>query len=93
MSYDTIEILAQFAKRRSIEFPLLSDPGSETIKAWQLLNEEAKGGSEGVPHPMTYLIDQSGVIRSKLGHEGYQIRHTVQELLDAAKPATQKKKP
>ena len=80
-------------KRRNIDFPLLSDPGSQTIKTWKLLNEEAKGGSEGVPHPMTYIIDPTGVIRAKLGHEGYQLRHNAQELIEAAKPLTQKTKP
>lgn len=57
------------------------------------MNNEAKGGSEGVPHPMTYVIDSTGVIRVQLGHDGYELRHSAQELIDAAKPLTQKSKP
>ena len=93
ISYDPVEALDRFAKKRGIAFAMLSDPGSETIKAWKLLNAEAKGKGEGIPHPMTYIVDPTGVIRAKLGHEGYQLRHSAQELIEAAKPLTQKTKP
>jgi peroxiredoxin len=46
ISYDSTEILAAFSKQRGITFPLLSDPGSATIKAYGILNtvaEEALG--------------------------------------------------
>lgn len=85
ISYDPVEALERFAKKRGIEFGLLSDPDSQTIKAWKLLNAEAKGKGAGIPHPMTYVLDQNGVIRAKLGHEGYQTRHTVPELIAATK--------
>lgn len=85
ISYDPIEALERFAKKRGIEFGLLSDPDSQTIKDWKLLNTEAKGKGAGIPHPMTYVLDQNGVIRAKLGHEGYQTRHTVPELIAATK--------
>ena len=38
ISYDSPEILAAFSKQRGIAFPLLSDQGSATIKAFGLLN-------------------------------------------------------
>jgi peroxiredoxin len=85
ISYDPVEVLERFAKKRGIEFGLLSDPDSRTIKDWKLLNAEAKGKGAGIPHPMTYVLDQNGVIRAKLGHEGYQTRHTVPELIAATK--------
>ncbi len=85
ISYDSVEALERFATKRGIGFPLLSDPGSKTITAWKLLNPEAKGKGAGIPHPMTYVLDQNGVIRAKLGHEGYQTRHTVPELIAATK--------
>jgi peroxiredoxin len=46
ISYDSTEILAAFSKQRGITFPLLSDPGSATIKTYGILNtvaEEALG--------------------------------------------------
>ena len=38
ISYDPIDVLADFASRRHITFPLLSDKGSATIKAFGILN-------------------------------------------------------
>jgi peroxiredoxin len=38
ISYDPVPILADFANRRHITFPLLSDVGSATIKAFGILN-------------------------------------------------------
>lgn len=90
ISYDSVEVLERFAKKRSIQFPLLSDPGSATIKNWKLLNADAKGQTEGIPHPMTYVLSRDGVIRAKLGHETYQVRHTVPDLIQAAKAANEK---
>lgn len=46
ISYDPPDILAAFSRRYGITFPLLSDPGSATIKAYGILNtvaEEALG--------------------------------------------------
>ncbi len=46
ISYDSREILADFAKRQRITYPLLSDQGSATIKRYGVLNtviEEALG--------------------------------------------------
>jgi len=38
ITYDSMAILADFARRRGITFPLLSDQGSATIKSYGLLN-------------------------------------------------------
>jgi hypothetical protein len=38
ISYDSPQILADFARRHRIAFPLLSDTGSETIKRYGILN-------------------------------------------------------
>jgi peroxiredoxin Q/BCP len=85
VSYDPVKALAAFAERRRITFPLLSDPGSKTIEAYGLLNQEAKGRAKGVPHPATLLVDRTGVVRARLGREGYRQRHTLDELLKAAR--------
>jgi peroxiredoxin len=52
ISYDSPEILAAFSKQRGITFPLLSDAGSATIKAFGILNplpEEALGPNKDDP--------------------------------------------
>ncbi len=38
ISYDSREVLAAFAKQHGVTFPMLADPGSETIKRYGILN-------------------------------------------------------
>lgn len=78
ISYDPADKIAAFAKSSKIEFPLLSDPDSATIKRYGLLNKD------GYAHPGTYIIDKEGVIRDALFLEAYQNRHTNAELIQAA---------
>ena len=85
ISYDSVDVLKTFANKRKITFPLLSDKDSIVINAYKIRNEKASARIEGVPHPGTVLIDQDGVVRAKLGHEGYKERHGSKELIDAAK--------
>jgi peroxiredoxin len=58
ISYDPVPILAEFATRRQITFPLLSDAGSATIKAFGILNplpEMAFGPDKDDPQVMAEL--------------------------------------
>lgn len=79
-----MEILKTFSDQSKITFPLLSDPESKTIEAYNIRNEDARGRFEGIPVPGTFLIDSEGVIRSKFFLEGYRDRHTTEALIDAA---------
>jgi len=85
ISYDSTEILKKFSDQSKITYPLLSDPGSQTIEDYHILNPAAKGKAEGVAHPGTYLLDSKGVIRSKLFLENFRERHTTEALIQAAK--------
>lgn len=85
ISYDNPEALKRFAAKQNLGFPLLSDSGSKTIKAYGLLNEDASGRAEGVPHPVTLIVDSAGVIRAKLGFDGYRQRHTSKDLIEKAR--------
>jgi peroxiredoxin len=58
ISYDAVPILADFATRRHITFPLLSDVGSATIKAFGILNplpELAFGADKDDPQVVAEL--------------------------------------
>jgi len=58
ISYDPVPILADFATRKHITFPLLSDVGSATIKAFGILNplpEMAFGPDKDDPQVMAEL--------------------------------------
>ena len=80
ISFDSVDVLRAFSEAQKISFPLLSDQDSKTIKEFDLLFNE-----RGLPHPATVLIDQEGVIRDKLFREGYVDRHSIEDLLAAAK--------
>ena len=83
ISYDPVTTLADFARRRGITFPLLSDPGSETIKRYGILNTtvDAKNALYGYPFPGTFVVDRRGVVTSRYFEEAYQERDTVSNIL------------
>lgn len=79
VSYDDVAILKTFSDKHGIAFPLLSDKGSATIRAYGVHNQE------GLPHPGTIVIDQAGNIRGKIFHDGYRDRHPTAELIQLVK--------
>jgi hypothetical protein len=63
-----------FADRRKIDFPLLADPNSEIIRAYQVLNAEAAGQFLNMARPGFFFIDTRGVIREKFFEAKYRER-------------------
>ncbi len=74
ISYDSEEILRSFADRRKIELPLLADPDSKIIRAYQVLNQEAVGQFKGMARPGFFFVDSKGVIREKFFEAKYRDR-------------------
>jgi hypothetical protein len=74
ISYDSIEILKSFADRRKIEFPMLADPDSISIRTYEVLNSEAVGQYKGMARPGYFFIDTKGVIREKFFETKYRQR-------------------
>ncbi len=84
LSYDSIEVLKDFASRRHITFPLLSDPESKVIRAYGLLNDidyPVGNFAHGVPFPGTFVTDGKGVIQSKYFEKAYAERRTAASIL------------
>lgn len=81
ISYDSPETLKTFAAARGITFPLLSDAGSATIKAYGILNTEATGQTAGVPYPGTFVLNATGVVQARDFEEAYQERASAASLL------------
>jgi AhpC/TSA family/Disulphide bond corrector protein DsbC len=78
ISYDSEEILAAFARKHSIGFPLLSDQASETIRKFGIFNFNMAPDlrAYGVPHPVEYLVSPDGTVVHKYFVPNYQHRVT-----------------
>jgi len=83
ISYDPVPVLADFAERRGITFPLLSDAGAATIKRYGLLNTtiEPSNALYGYPFPGTFLVERNGVVTSRIFEPAYQERATISSVL------------
>lgn len=83
ISYDPVPVLADFAARRGITFPLLSDAGSATIKRYGLLNTTVDPNNPlyGYPFPGTFIVDRRGVVTSRVFEPIYQERSTISSVL------------
>ncbi len=85
LTYDSPTDLRRFAGRRKIDYTLLSDPGSEVIRAFDLLNERYRPGSyaHGVPHPAIFVVDPDGTITHRVSEESYRNRPEIDVVLEA----------
>src|SRR2546425_7612795 len=83
ISYDPVSVLAEFAARRGISFPLLSDAGSATIKRYGILNTTVLETNPlyGYPFPGTFILNRAGVVTSRFFEPTYQERTTISSVL------------
>ena len=84
ITYDPVAVLADFSERRSITFPMLSDPGSAVIKEYGIFNTtipETNRQSYGIPFPGTLMLNAQGVVTSRFFEPAYQERNTVGSIL------------
>jgi peroxiredoxin len=85
LSYDSPEILKTFAEKRHITFTFLSDPKSEIIDLYKLRDPQYPPGSRayGVPRPIIFILDKSGIIHAKLYEESFKVRPPVSAVIGA----------
>ena len=83
ISYDSVAILADFAKRKGITFPMLADPQSTTIKAFGILNDHFPRTDMhfGIANPGIYLVNADGVVRSKYFSANTKERYSASTIL------------
>ena len=84
ISYDPVRVLADFSRRRGITYPLLSDAGSATIKAYGLLNTTVAPTNTtqyGIPFPGTFFLDRRGTVTSRVFETAYQERDTTSSMV------------
>ncbi|MBI3682612.1 MAG: redoxin domain-containing protein [Acidobacteria bacterium] len=83
ITYDKPELLAEFAARKGVNYPLLGDSDSRMIRAFGILNDNFPPDHEwyGVPFPGTYLVDERGVVVAKYFEEDHRERFTTSGVL------------
>jgi len=83
ISYDSAAVLRNFAERRHITFPLLSDEGSKTIRAFGILNADVAQGTPffGIPHPGTYIVGTDAKVAAKYFEDDFRQRYTASDIL------------
>ena len=80
VSPDPLEKLAMMVPKvrtrtdKEFGITLLSDADHKVIDRYGLLNMEAAKRGRFLPHPTTYVIDKSGVVRWKFTEVDYKIR-------------------
>jgi len=86
LSYDSPAVLEAFATEHALDFALLSDQGSEAIRAFSLLNEDMQPASRayGIPHPSVVFIRNDGTVAAVLREEDYKTRPSVEAIMETA---------
>jgi hypothetical protein len=82
VSYDEPAVLAGFAERYGITYPLLADVGSNVIRRLGLLNEDAPERVAGIPHPGVVVLDNAGIVVERHFYDSYRERDTAAGLLE-----------
>lgn len=85
--YDDVEALAAFQMKYDISYHLLSDPGSEVIQQYRILNPtyDTETKYYGVPYPGVFLTDRNGVVRAKFAEQNYRDRPLFKDIVHAAR--------
>jgi AhpC/TSA family/Disulphide bond corrector protein DsbC len=83
VSYDSVAVLNNFADRRHITFPLLSDPQSKIIRAFGILNDTVQPGTAqfGIPYPGTFILDSKGTVVAKYFEDDFRERISASDIL------------
>ena len=85
ISYDRSADLGAFADGHGITYPLLGDEGSQAIRALGVLDTDLEAHhavfdvktrpeQQGVAYPMTFVLDERGLVVRKIVEENYRVR-------------------
>lgn len=88
MTFEGVDVLAEFTSDQGIEFPLLSDPSGTYMHGLGIRNEEfgPDHPTFGIVHPGVMWIDASRTIRYKAARPAGGGRAGIEELLETVAP-------
>jgi DsbC/DsbD-like thiol-disulfide interchange protein len=83
VTYDSAALLREFAQRKGISYPMLSDPESKMIRAFGILNDNFPPDHAwyGVPFPGSYIVDARGIVQAQFFEEDHRERYTASSIL------------
>jgi hypothetical protein len=83
ISYDPEEVLAEFADRHGITYPLLSNVGSKVIRDFGILNTAVPEDHPkfGVPLPGTYMVGEDGKVFDRSFHAYHIQRNSIASMM------------
>ena len=84
VSYDAPEVLKKFTDKYNFEHVMLSDEGSEAIKAFGILSDKYQPDhfAYGVPQPHVYVVGNDKLIHAVLSEDGYKKRPQVDVIVE-----------
>lgn len=87
VSYDTPAAMEKFVTTNKPSFPMLSDPRSDSIRAFGILNEQSAIGtrSYGIPNPHVYIVSKDKKIQAKFAESDYKNRPSLDKILAEVK--------
>ncbi len=85
--YDSPEKVKRFVRRRKINLPVLSDADSKTINAYAMRALSGTGNQKGSAQHGAFVIDKSGIVRSKPYPTSFEGLAAVEALAKALKEA------
>jgi len=87
LSYDEADALKDFGEAHDITYTLLSDPDSDVIRSFGILNTLIDPSDHpwfGIPYPGSYVVNPAGTITQKFFDNNLAVRVGSEKLLRAA---------
>ncbi len=83
VSYDSVEVLREFADDNGISYPLLADVDSAVIRQFGIFNTNVTQDHlwYGVPFPGTFMIDEDGRVFGKSFYADHAVRDSIATML------------
>ena len=83
ISYDTVEVLGEFAEKHDISYPLLADTDSTVIRRFGIFNTHIPEDHAwyGVPFPGTIMADERGMVIDRSFYANHGVRDAVARML------------
>ena len=83
ISYDSVQVLKEFAEKYQITYPLLSDVNSDVIRMFGIFNTsiDSKHRWFGIPYPGIYIVDNNLTVVKKQFEKTYYERPTAETVL------------